>query len=349
MKEALLQRLLQQIRNEANSERERRRENGLVDSGEGRHRVCDGNVEIQEALGMSVFQVMAFLGLGFPEARQVLEAAAAKVPDATIKTACEVYKERKDALTSPLSIIRLYGGHLVEIVARAGLGKTQFCLTTAVEVTARTGMGVVYIDTENKFDGNRVLEILEKRLLITDEETRDSLAEKIMVFSPTNTSQLDRVLNSVDTLLSEREIGVVIFDSVAALGRTASKKSQDLIKRQTELSQLAVRLKMLAETYKIPILVTNQVVSSHNSSALSKSHNSLRSSDVFQSLEQHKDSEVKLHAALGSNWAHSVNVRIMFEMERDDAILRRARLVKSPISPDGDCKFRIQASGIAQV
>jgi len=70
-------------------------------------------------------------------------------------------------LSSPLSALRLPRG-LIELVAPAGSGKTQCCLT----ITAQTclpvsegglGSGVIYIDSEGTFTAERVKQIATHR------------------------------------------------------------------------------------------------------------------------------------------------------------------------------------------
>jgi RAD51-like protein 1 len=60
--------------------------------------------------------------------------------------------------------VALKGGLLIgsisEICGAPGAGKTQFCLNCTLQaVTSSSGAGVIYIDTELKFDPNRLIQM----------------------------------------------------------------------------------------------------------------------------------------------------------------------------------------------
>ena len=51
-------------------------------------------------------------------------------------------------------------GSISEICGAPGAGKTQFCLSCALQaVSSSTSAGVIYIDTELKFDPNRLIQM----------------------------------------------------------------------------------------------------------------------------------------------------------------------------------------------
>jgi len=53
----------------------------------------------------------------------------------------------------------LHSGQVIELVGRAGVGKTQWCISMAARV-ARNGRGVIYVDTEGKFSPERLVQVL---------------------------------------------------------------------------------------------------------------------------------------------------------------------------------------------
>lgn len=136
----------------------------------------------------------------------------------------------------------------------------------------------------------------------------------------------------------EKNVGIVVIDSVAALARTefSGGSSSSLVARQDMLSRLATTLKFMAETFNIPILVTNQVSSTSSSSTSF-------GSGFDDSFGHHQT------AALGNTWAHAVNIRIFFEEDKKKSDIRTMRIEKSPLMDEKSIKVEIQSSGIEMI
>ena len=65
-------------------------------------------------------------------------------------------------------------------------------------------------------------------------------------------------INLLETTIIEHGAKLIIVDSIAALARRDFDRSA-IQQRQEQLSTFASKLKYLAENFKIPIIVTNQV------------------------------------------------------------------------------------------
>mmetsp|Transcript_1533 Transcript_1533/g.2322 ORF Transcript_1533/g.2322 Transcript_1533/m.2322 type:complete len:333 (-) Transcript_1533:1766-2764(-) len=285
-------------------------------------------ITCSDVLELSVFQLMSMLDVSFNDANEVLLVVASSVAP-KFETALQVLKSNAEIETT-LPILGLERGHIIEVVGRAGVGKTQMCLTNAVDVAFKQEQCVVYIDTENKFSVERVIQIIESRLGRDREGVRE-IAQRIIVLSPRSPQQLLSMVGSLDNTMVEKKVGLLIVDSVAGLSQLGCRSGHEMIKRQHMLSKLASKLKFLAETCHVPVLVTNQVTYSLNDRPMPQDATEL----TF----------VETRPALGNTWAHAVNIRVAFETTHDGS-RRRAKIIKSPTHPDIECLFLVEASGI---
>mmetsp|Transcript_24253 Transcript_24253/g.77873 ORF Transcript_24253/g.77873 Transcript_24253/m.77873 type:complete len:114 (-) Transcript_24253:2228-2569(-) len=94
------------------------------------------------------------------------------------------------------------------------------------------------------------------------------------------------------------------------------------------LSSLASTLKRVAEQFRIPVLVTNQI--------------------TVRLPPQSSDDDVAavIAPALGNTWAHAVNTRIMLTSLDAEATRRQFCVVKSPMLPPVPVSYTIASQGI---
>jgi len=119
--------------------------------------------------------------------------------------------------------------------------------------------------------------------------------------------------------LIEKQAKMVIVDSIASVAR----KESDAIKRSDLLSKEASILKYLAESFEIPVVVTNQVTSRFE-----------------------KDlKKFVVTPALGIVWSHSVNTRLVLEYFGD--LNRRITVAKSPVSRVVSVRYVVNEGGIS--
>jgi hypothetical protein len=146
----------------------------------------------------------------------------------------------------------------------------------------------------------------------------------------------------------EQHIGLVIIDSIAALMRRDFNVNWSArIEGHAVLGHEAHLLKLLAELYQIPIVISNQVASSY---ATPSEHALISESGVAPT----RDVEFRLTAALGQAWAHNVNTRLILDyctpqivahlqahspttatttFDTEHRELRRVTIAKSPQAP----------------
>jgi len=201
---------------------------------------------------------------------------------------------------------------------------------------------VLYFDTEMSFSAERsgflrvffsvssLLDCTTKRIaeiakaidmqFFSSSENLLKLFLNIIVFPYKDTcSNLITKMEKIDELIIEKKVKLIIIDSIASL----AKKESELQKRQALLSKLASVLKFLAESFAIPIVLTNQVISHYGDDK------------VFNSVP-----------ALGTLWSHSVNTRLVLEIANDNS-KRKMIIAKSPISPVNQFLFQIDRGGIS--
>jgi len=213
-------------------------------------------------------------------------------------------------------------GSVSEISGKSGIGKSQFCFTIASEVLSRSeennhksgSCSVVYIDTEMKFSPPRVREIVQGR---SEGLLGDKVMSRLHVFSPKNSKELVSVLRSLESYIIEFNVSIVILDSMAFHVLREFSISQ-IARRQALLGSLASILKWIAETFQIPVLVTNHALMNSESESL--------------------------RAALGTAWSHCVNTR--FVMREITNNIRVLRIEKSPIAPPLSAEYSIGSLGV---
>ncbi|KAK3260783.1 DNA repair protein RAD51 [Cymbomonas tetramitiformis] len=261
---------------------------------------------------------------------------------------------------------------ITEMVGPAGIGKTQWCQMLAVTAAMPRRLnglegGVVYIDTESRFSTNRLLQIAACKYGQSEAADRERIAESVMVLSPKTTAELLERLKSMETVIIERRVKLILLDSVAALPRAEYGSGKEaIVQRQEALGQLASTLKALAEAFGIPVVVTNQVTTTgwkqqrgqgdtaEFAFQQSEREAEARAASLANDLDEESAmvsaaamSESHLTAALGTKWAHCVNTRLVLEDSGLGA--RTVKVVKSPAARMAALQYAITNKGIELV
>lgn len=199
-------------------------------------------------------------------------------------------------------------GSILELCGLAGSGKTQLCLSLALQA-ALHGTEVEYIDTKLEFSASRCNALLPAEL--SDREM-DKALENITVSTIKNIYELISKIDSLNTNFKNASIEerIVIIDSVTApylsLVGISSSKGFSL------LNYLATILKKLASSWNCAVIVTNL---------------GAKYFEVDEDEEPRRNiNEVK--PLLGKYWMHVPNTRILisqngpFTSERTLSILK---------------------------
>ncbi|KAL3147194.1 DNA repair protein RAD51 [Trebouxia sp. C0010 RCD-2024] len=235
-------------------------------------------------------------------------------------------------------------GAITELVGPAGVGKSQLChmlaVSTLLPITRhqpdKQTASVMYIDTEKKFSSRRVVEIAKARWpqYFTSQETIRDITERILVVNPGSSEALISHIKALEGSIIDHNIKLVLVDSIAALARSEFSRDK-VVDRQQMLGQQAAILKSLAETFRIPVVVVNQVTAQVHAPA----------NHPFQGSAStgNRQQESHLTAALGTVWAHAVNTRLVLESVAD---VRYIKVAKSPAAPLAAFAYRITEAGL---
>ena len=185
-------------------------------------------------------------------------------------------------------------GVMTEIYGEFGSGKTQVAMTCAVNCHLPIEKGglsvdgnpvrVVYIDTENSFRPDRMLQIIYERGMVetkeqtpaqiksetpkeplNEEEEEKALAilDKLKVYKPDNAGQQVMVGEELGKELRDETaepIRLIIIDSMTSEFRMDFSGRGELGERQQLLKKHIKHVSRIAEIYNVAVLITNQVM-----------------------------------------------------------------------------------------
>lgn len=231
--------------------------------------------------------------------------------------------------TGLASLDRAMGGGLLvgcisEVCGPPGVGKTQLCLSTSVQAIAQrmreegvekvaSHATVFYIDTESKFDAQRLRQIARLQHPDLFPDTRggpnvelDALLSTIRVIQPSSTAELVKVLHDMQQEIIRNGTRLVVVDSVAALPR-----QEQMLEAEREATVLvqSTALKMLAELCGCCVLATNQVMAfSGFSAAAAAAATTAELDNEYGDIIV--DNGTSYRPAMGTVWQHCVTTRI---------------------------------------
>eukprot|EP00898_Chlorokybus_atmophyticus_P004025 jgi/Chlat1/4623/Chrsp3S00433 len=308
----------------------------------------------QDVLGQTELELMQLLNMPRSNVLSLLRAVSLAICP-PCKTVWQLRSERRPGeshlrLDLPPLDAALRGG------IPAGSITELVCKMLSIFATLPLSQGglagtVIYIDTEHKWSSKRLMEIVRARCRqhFRSEAAVQELMTRIIVVSPSSTSDLLRRLEVMDHVVTERGVKLISIDSIAALPRSEYAADR-LFERQEMLGRIAVVLKYIAEHFNIPVLVTNQVMAQRAEAskelqfAFEKRPGML---DDHQQGEEgapdHSDAATVVTAALGAKWAHCVNTRLVMEFVKSQ---RYIKVAKSPVSPVVAFKYTVESGGI---
>ena len=185
-------------------------------------------------------------------------------------------------------------GVMTEVYGEFGSGKTQVAMTCAVNsfLPVKDGgfseegkpVRVVYIDTENSFRPDRVLQIIYERGMVktkdqtpaqlkanapkeplNEEESEKALQylDRLKIYKPDNAGQQVMVGEALVRELrddSEDPIRLIIVDSITSAFRMDFSGRGELGERQQLIKKHIKHISRIAEIYNVAVLLTNQVM-----------------------------------------------------------------------------------------
>jgi len=292
----------------------------------GIHNIMDlivrGPVEIAEITGMDKDTAAKIVN----KARQHLVEGGLLAKD--FVSASEIYKRRQSIgkiSTGTNCLDTLFDGGietqaLTEVYGEFGCGKTQFAHTLSVMVQKPKEEGgldgsVLYIDTENTFRPERIVDIAKAHGM-----DPDKVLDRIIVARAYNSAHQTLILEESGPVIEENNVKLLVVDSAVGLFRAEYLGRGTLSVRQQKLNHFVHLLVRIAETYDCAALATNQVMASP---------------DVFFGDPT--------RPVGGNVVAHTSTYRIYFKKSGKKRI---ARMVDSPHHPEQEVLFALGEAGV---
>ncbi|MEM4280867.1 MAG: DNA repair and recombination protein RadA [Candidatus Caldarchaeum sp.] len=291
-----------------------------------------GYTTVESVATATVAELMA---VGFDEkhASQVIAAAreGIEISWVTAKELAEVKTSIGRVTTGSSRLDMLLGGGvetqaITEFFGEFGTGKSQICHQLAVNVQLPVRRGgldgaTLYIDTENTFRPERTVAMARHVGLDPDE------AMERIIYSEAYTSDHQMLLlEKADKVIKEKNVRLIIVDSLTSHFRSEYLGRQLLPERQQKLNKHMHKLVRLARAFNAAAVVTNQVMA--------------KPDDIF--------STSAVFPVGGHIVGHTSHNRVLLRKVAGRAI-RIARLVSSPYLPEGEAVFKITENGVEDV
>jgi len=267
--------------------------------------------------------------IGEATAAKIINAARKMVDVGSFETGDVVLERRKEVMkltTGSKRLDALLGGGvetmaIIELFGEFGSGKTQLTHQLAVNATLPKDMGglegeVIYIDTENTFRPERIIQMAEGWDLDPME-----VLKKIHVARAFNSHHQMLLVDKAGELAKERPIKVLIVDSLTAHFRAEYVGRGALAERQQKLNRHLHDLHRFGDLHNAAIVVTNQV----------QSRPDILFGDPTKPIGGH---------IIG----HTATFRVYLRKSKGNN--RIARLIDSPNLPEGEALFTISEVGI---
>lgn len=214
-------------------------------------------------------------------------------------------------------------GVITECFGQYGSAKTQIAHQLAVNVQKSFDEGgangvVVYIDSENTFRPERIIEMAKGAGMDPDE-----VLKNIRVAKAYTSDHQMLLAERVEDLIKKEDLNVklVIVDSLTSLFRSEFVGRGALAERQQKLNKHMHTLAKLANVYNLVVYVTNQVMSKPDQFF----------GDPTEAIGGH---------IVGHNSAFRIYLR------KGKKNTRVAKLVDSPNLPDGEAIFMVTTDGL---
>lgn len=257
-----------------------------------------------------IYAAREALNIGFEKASDVLER---RQKLGRISTGSKNFDKLLEGGIETQSITETHGAF------SSGKSQLGFQLAVNVQLPREKGGlngGCLFIDCENTFRPERIKQIAEDVGL-----DPKKVLENIHIARAYNSDHQIVLTERAGELIKEKNIKLLIVDSVTSLFRSDYLGRGELATRQQKLNRHLHTLQRLSEVYNLAVYVTNQVMS--------------RPDILFG------DPTVPVG---GHVLAHQAGTRLYLRKSKGDT--RIARMVDSPNLPEGEIVFRITTNGI---
>lgn len=268
-------------------------------------------------------------GMGDNVAKRIIAVARSSL-EMGFETGEEILKKRELVQkyhTGSTALDNMLGGGvetgaITEAFGEFGSGKTQLGHALAVNVMKEDPDAVVvYIDSENTFRPERIVELANGAKLDPEEALR-----RIRVARAFNSDHQVLLAEKVEDLITKKDekIRLVVVDSLTSHFRAEFIGRGTLADRQQRINGHMRTLLKLATTFNLCVYVTNQVMAKPDT--------------FFGDPTQ---------AIGGHIVAHASTFRMYLRKGKKGT--RVAKLVDSPNLPEAECSFIVETDGIKDI
>ncbi|USN45794.1 MAG: DNA repair and recombination protein RadA [Candidatus Woesearchaeota archaeon] len=270
-------------------------------------------------------QLVNASGMSESASRKLIQAARGELAMG-FKSGIEVLKKRETVFrisTGASGFDEMLGGGLesgsiVECFGQYGSSKTQVAHALAVNIQVDDPEAVaVYIDTENTFRPERIIQFAKGKNLDPDQ-----VLANIRVAKAFNSDHQMLLADQIaDLIAGGDKVRLVVVDSLTAHFRAEFVGRGTLADRQQKINKHMHTLAKLADMHNVCVYVTNQVMAKP---------------DAFFGDPTE---------AIGGNIvAHNSTFRIYLRKGKKGT--RVAKLVDAPNLPDNECVFKVTEEGL---
>jgi len=285
-----------------------------------------------ESLAMATIRELEPVGVNEKKAFQIIQAARTSLGASFIR-ADQLLKQRQNIgriTTGSRALDRIIDGGLetqtiTEFYGEYGCGKSQMCHQLCVNVQLppkRGGLngGVLYIDTENTFRLERIVQ-MSTHLNLDPEKV-----VKNIIYAAAYTSDHQMfLLENADDIIKANNIKLIIVDSLTAHFRSEYIGREMLASRQQRLNKHMHKLISLARAFNAVAVVTNQVMT--------------KPDQTFGDA---------IYPIGGNIVGHTSQTRIYLRRASYGPV-RMARLVSSPYLPEREEILKVTENGIEDI
>ncbi len=287
-----------------------------------------GYENIEKVAASAPYVLSELLGISAENAKKAIEAAR-QATNIEVETAQQAYEKRKAIgriATGSKGLDELLGGGvetngITEVYGRFATGKTQLGFQLSVNVQLPIGKGgldgaVLFIDTEGTFRPERI-EAVAKAADLDSKKILDN----IFVSRVTTTDQQILTIERADKLVRDKNVKLIVVDSLMSLFRSEFMGRGALNERQQKLNQHIHKLQKLSDDHSLAVYITNQVMDNPG----------ILFGDPTTPVG-------------GNIVAHAATTRLYIRKSKEDK--RIVRLVDSPNMPEGETVIKITTNGI---
>lgn len=256
--------------------------------------------------------VREMLDIGFESADKIMKR---KLAAAKITTSVDSFNKLLGGGVETQAITEAYG--------QFASGKSQLGFQLAVNVQLpknKGGLGkkCLFIDTENTFSPNRIVSMAKTMGL-----DPEKVLKNIFVARAFNSEHQIFLVEKASEMIEEKNIGLVIIDSITSHFRADYIGRGELARRQQKLNKHLHTLQRLADGHNLAVYITNQVMANP----------AMLFGDPTKPVGGHV-------------LAHQCTYRLY--LRRGRAGTRVCKLMDAANLPEAECIFKITENGLVE-